>query len=251
MAVSSSLSSRELKIDRRNGGCGVIFEDRLYVWGGETVDKVRPYENTSDDSDDEEDEGDEVEVDVKTTLPRPNDENHPFDVLDMNTLTWSRQRTGGDAPSLGLGSVLCIHPESRSFYLCTGWNDCNFDSDVYRVSAEDDWNWEVVQPATDVKPSPRYITGICLHGNRLIMFGGVGPGIRLEQDPGSRYIPYTESGRDMGFGWNNHYYEFDINSSEFCATAIATGIICGMHAVVIKINDDSAAQSLIKLKMTC
>ena len=228
MAALSSSSSRELKIDTRNGGCGVIFEDRLYAWGGETVDKVR-YENTSDASDDDEgsDEEDE-EVEIPTTLPRPGDENHPFDVLDLNTLAWSRQRTGGDVPSLGLGSVLSIHLESRSFYLCTGWNDQKFDSEVYRISADSNWNWEVVQPATDIKPSPRYLTGICLHGNRLVMFGGVGPGVRQDQDPGSRYIPYTESAIAMGFGWNNQYYEFDITSSEFCAFT--------MHIIIVALK---------------
>ena len=217
--MAAPLSSKEIAVDRRNGGCGVIFEDRLYVWGGETVDEVRPYENASDDSDDEDDEPEEVDEEIEvikrnTTLPRPNDSNHPFDVLDINTLTWSRQPTSGDVPSLGVGSVLNVHPESHSLYLCTGWNDARFDSEVYRISV-DDWNWDIMQPATDIKPSPRYLTGICLHGNRLVMFGGVGPQIKLNQDPGARYILYTERTIDMGFGWNNEYYEFDIDSSEF------------------------------------
>ena len=59
------------------------------------------------------------------------------------------------------------------------------------------------------------------------MFGGVGPGIRLDLDAGSQYITYTESGIDMGFGWNNQYYEFDINSCKFSV------LLCGGYNYVL------------------
>ena len=208
------------EIDDRNGGCGVVFEDKLYVWGGETADKFRPYElmtsTSDDDSDDsEEDEDDESDANLViervTTLPRPDDPNHPFDVFDMQTRSWSRQPTGGDHPLLGLGSSLNVHPESRSFYLCTGWNGGSFDSEVYRIPV-DSWNWEIVEPVTDVKPSPRYSTGTFIHEDRLCMFGGVGPEIKKDQDPGAMYIVFPH-GR-MEFGANNEYYEFDIVSSK-------------------------------------
>ena len=187
MAVEHQLAR---EIDKRNGGCGVIFEDRLYVWGSETADKFRLDENTDDDSDDNESEEDEDDNDENlwiekvVTLPRPNDPNHPFDVFDMNTQSWSRQSTGGDPPLLGLGSSLDVHPESRSFYLCTGWNSRRFDAEVYRISM-DSWNWEIAEPVTDVKPSPRYSAGVFIHENRLCMFGGVGPEIQNDQDPGA------------------------------------------------------------------
>ena len=216
-ATIKMAASPSSNIDRRNGGCGVIFEDRLYVWGGETADKVCPYENISDDSDDDDDDasGEESDADLViervTILPRLNHPNHPFDVFDMKTRSWTRQSTGGDPPLLGLGSSLNVHPESRSFYLCTGWNDGWFDSDVYRISV-DSWNWERVEPVTDVKPSPRYSAGMFIHENRLCMFGGVGPEIKKDQDSGAKYIEYPQE--SLEFGLNNEYYEFNIGSSK-------------------------------------
>ena len=220
-------------IDNRNGGCGVVFEGKLYVWGGETTDKFRPYElmNTSDDSDDDDDDdGDDDEdlvIERVTTLPRPSDPNHPFDVFDLKTQSWSRQSTGGKPPLLGLGSSLNVHHDSRSFYLCAGWNGGRFDSEVYRISV-DDWKWEIVKPVGDVKPSPRYSAGVFIHENRLCMFGGVGPEIKKDQDPGAKYIKAPQ--RDAEFGPNNEYYEFDICSSK----CIINQSICVANSVQSK-----------------
>jgi len=47
----------EGKIDKRNGGCGVIFENKLYVWGGESVDKYNLLAELSSEEEEEEGEG--------------------------------------------------------------------------------------------------------------------------------------------------------------------------------------------------
>jgi len=215
------MAAKLRKIDERNGGCGVIFEDRLYVWGGETTDKESLLDLLEGDEDDGEDmqDSDDFAIDTVVTLPRPNDENHPFDVFDFQTSRWSSQATSGgsDVPSLGLGSSLVVHPMFRCFYLYGGWNKGRFDSEVYRMSV-DTWEWEIVQPVTAIKPSPRYLTAVFIHKTKLCMFGGVGVDIVERQDPGARYdVAYTDvqGGVDMGFGWNNEYYEFDISSGEF------------------------------------
>ena len=88
-------------IYRRNGGCGVVADAKLYVWGGEGAEQ-RPILPDSDDSDDfaEEQVGGIWAV---TVLPPPRFTEHPFDVYDMHTCAWSRQKTSGDVPLLGLG----------------------------------------------------------------------------------------------------------------------------------------------------
>ena len=71
-----------------------------------------------------------------------------------------------------------------------------------------------VQPATMVKPSQRYLTGVVVHMDRLCMFGGTGPDIVRDQDPGATYRPKEENGVVREFGWNNEYYEFNITTRE-------------------------------------
>ena len=144
------LISMEGKIDKRNGGCGVIFENKLYVWGGESVDKYNLLAELSSEEEEEEGEGrgekeedEDSVVEIVVTLPRPDDPDHPFDVFNMDTHLWSRQPTCGDPPSLGLGSTLNVHLPSRCFYLFGGWNERQFDSEVYRVPV-DTWVWEKV-----------------------------------------------------------------------------------------------------------
>lgn len=59
----------------------------------------------------------------------------------------------------------------------------------------------------------RYLTGVLLHESRLCVLGGVGTDIvktaeGQPQDLGAHYaVAYTQG---QGFGWNNEYYEFDI-----------------------------------------
>lgn len=93
-------------IYRRNGGCGVVADAKLYVWGGEGAEQ-RPLPPDSDDSESEDDFAEEQVGGIwaVTVLPPPRITDHPFDVYDMQTCSWSRQKTSGDVPiSVGLGS---------------------------------------------------------------------------------------------------------------------------------------------------
>lgn len=159
-------------------------------------------------------------------LPRVSDDNHrSFDVFDLASLTWSTRTTYGDleneVPNLGIGSTLSYHEDTHSMYLFGGWNNRRFSSDMYRVSM-DTWSWErITIPEGGVKPSPRYLTGVLVHGDKICNFGGVGIDIvktkaedslgRIAyQDMGAVYDPYA----DKDFGWNNEYYEFDVKESK-------------------------------------
>ncbi len=150
-------------------------------------------------------------------LPR-RDKGSPFDIFDLTSLTWSVQPTFGiptDVPDLGIGSTLSYHKGTHSMYLYGGWNDRLFSSDVFCVSL-DTWQWKkITVPEGDIKPSPRYLTGVLLHEDRLCNFGGVGPKIVDGQDIGAEYCGCVEGNTRYAFGWNNEYYEFDLIKCKF------------------------------------
>ncbi len=223
------------KIDRRNGGCGVILENKLYVWGGNGSDIHYPFRDMkpvqdsdsssdSDETDNSEEEEEDIDpnFEVKTivTLPRPNDPNHPFDVLDLTTNEWFRQSTSGEYPTLGLGSSLNVHHPSRTIILFSGFKDVQFDNEVYKVSPDREWVWEKVEVMSEVKPSERYLTGVIIHKDRMYVFGGVGRASReigdlpQAQDPGAKYLAYVEDGIERDYGWTSEYLEFNIDTSE-------------------------------------
>ena len=202
--------------DKRNGGCGVIFDDKLYVWGGNTLDVFPP------DDDLELEEGEEPlgAVEVITDLPRPDDPEHPFDVLDLSRMAWSRQSTSAkhpdkedeEIPALGLGSSLVLDPEAECFLLFGGLNDLQFDANVRRIFPGE-WKWDIIQPATDVKPTPRYLTGAIIHNNRLCIFAGVSGPIENEVDSDATYVPTQDANHVVqDYGWNNEYFEMDLHT---------------------------------------
>ena len=99
----------ETNIYRRNGGCAVLVDAKLYVWGGEgaelrSLPSTAPEDDEDDEDDDDSDEEDLKDVWTVTVLPPPSVKSSPFDVYDMHTCTWSREKTDGDIPLLGLGT---------------------------------------------------------------------------------------------------------------------------------------------------
>ncbi len=152
------------------------------------------------------------------SLPRP--KKPLFDVFDLTNLTWSQKETFGEPkviPGVGNGSTLSYHRDTHSLYLYGGWNDEDFSSDIYCVSM-DTWKWEKVHmDEGDIQPSPRYLTAVTVHGDKLCNFGGVGGPIRPNQDVGAEYRVYVHGVRVYQFGWNNEYYEFDVKSSKLIA----------------------------------
>ena len=62
----------------------------------------------------------------------------------------------------------------------------------------------------------RYLTGVVVHKSHMCVLGGVGTNIvkrnGIAQDPGAKYVVAHAQGE--GFGWNNEYYEFDMESGK-------------------------------------
>ena len=185
---------------------------------GETEDPIQSSSDSDDDSDSQENDG--MQLTEPVSLPRQTDPKHPFDVFDVKKHVWTRQPTSGldgediHIPAVGNGSTLTYHPGTNSLYLFGGWNDEQFTSDVYKINA-DDWVWEKVKLTSSIQPSPRYLTAVILHGDKICNFAGVGPPIVPGQDEGAKFIYYEARGRRYSFGWNDEYYEFDIISRKF------------------------------------
>lgn len=189
---------------------------------GVTEDKVTfsDCEDSEEDSEDEDDQQSppppQKDLYIVATLPRASDNHHPFDVFDLTNLSWSKQHTIGeidkDVPNVGIGSALSYHRGTHSIYLYSGWNEGDFSSDVYCVCMDTrEWEWEKIPiPEGEIKPSPRYRTGMLVYGDKLCHFGGVGLKIVPNQDKGAKYERYA----DKIYGWNNEYYEFDVLKSK-------------------------------------
>ena len=189
-SVNHDLTKTAVEPDKRNAGCGIIFEDKLFVWGGEM----------------------DIKGKVGGCRYLPATESNAFDVWDSEKHMWSHQPTWGDVPDLGLGSSLTSY--SRWLYLYGGLKEYEeniFAGEIYRISMKT-FKWEKIQvPVTAIKPSPRYTMGVILYDHKLCMFGGVGPEIVKDQDPGAKWVEAVN--RDKGsFGWNNEYYEFDLTN---------------------------------------
>ena len=123
----------------------------------------------------------------KQDLPRSFDDLHPFDVFHITTRTWTRQQThnqssGNDAintvPSLGLGSSLVYDLERHYLYLYGGWNRRRFNSDLYALSL-DNFEWKIISPTSDVRPSNRYNTELIIHENRLVDYNDIAEAIKM------------------------------------------------------------------------
>ena len=229
-------------MDKRNGGCGVIYDDKLHVWGGQTLDIEQPDADLELEEDDEPFEA----VEVVTSLPRPGDVNHPFDVLDLSQMVWSQQPTSArhedkedyEIPNLGLGSSLVLDPVAECFILFGGFNDLEFDAKVYRIFPGE-WKWDVIEPSSNIVPTPRYLTGVIIHDNRLCVFGGVSVPITDGVDYGATYVSSRDSNDVIqNYGWNNEYFEMDLSTSKHLITCWGReltfhGSICGCMKKVL------------------
>ena len=103
-------------LSKMNGGCGAVFEGKMYVWGGQSC---------------EEEEDEDYDVRTPIDLPRDDDEDKVIDVYYVENRVWWQHPTGGDVPRVGLGSKLCV--VEVKLYLCGGWNNYNFNSYLLRL----------------------------------------------------------------------------------------------------------------------
>ena len=184
---------------KRNGGCGAVFEGKMYVWGGQSCEE-------------EEDEDYDEVIRTPIDLPRDDDEDKVIDVYDVKTRVWWQHPTRGDVPCVGLGSKLCV--VEAKLYLYGGWNDYNFNSDLFRLDLSS-FIWQKVSPKSNIKPTPVYLTSAVVYKNNICTFGGVGLQVseeKLKENKNNGLDYHQYSTNPHPWGWNNEYHEFDVET---------------------------------------
>ena len=194
----------------RNGGCGVIYRGRMYLWGGQTSRKTTPAEEYGVDSDDSDGEADSEVIVVPVNLPKEDDPNSVIDVYDIGDKLWWHCPTHGDVPRMGLGPRMCAF--GHSLYLYGGWNKFNFSSDLYRLDLHT-YEWRMVALSNDIKPTPVYLTAMMVYEGLICTFGGVGLKVTAKklEESGADYHHFSD--RPQPWGWNNEYHEFNVKDS--------------------------------------
>ena len=190
--------TKEGLIQKRNGGCGAVFQGMVYIWGGQSYEE------------EEDDDYDEVSRNY-FDLPRDSDRNNTVDVYDVEKRLWWQHPTGGDVPCVGLGSRLVA--VSATLYLYGGWNNYQFSSDLFRLDLCS-FNWVKISPKTHIKPTPVYLTTAVTYRNSICTFGGVGLYMSEEKrkESGAEYDQVSETPRPWGF--NSEYHEFDVETGD-------------------------------------
>jgi len=226
------------KLERRNGGCGVVLKDVLYVWGGET-DKIQP--------------GLEElwkldpsfplimePIQLPTLEPSQEDDSKCFACMDEYSLkerVWRHRLTVGetpdDIPQLGRG---CQMVEiNGDLYAFAGYNATMirketgskirygiFSSDVYHLNMGT-YQWKRLKVIENEHiPPPLYLCGTLGYKGKLCVFGGM---TRKERSHPSGTDKRTKHHLQDGatckqYGpikdkyWTNEYFEFDVVKSK-------------------------------------
>ena len=188
----------EFFLYKRNGGCGVVYQGIMYVWGGQSY---------------EEEEDEDYGENLRTYFDLPRDgEDAVIDMYDVKNRVWWHHPTRGDVPRVGLGSKLCV--VEAKLYLYGGWNDYNFNSDLFRLDLSS-FIWEKVSPKSNIKPTPVYLTSAVVYKNSICTFGGVGLKVseeKLKENKNNGLEYHHYSNHPHPWGRNNEYHEFDVET---------------------------------------
>ena len=180
----------------RTGAAMVAAGRKVYVWGG--------YTQTI------EGEGDDRFI-VDIDLPDPDSEDDvTIEVLDLEQMEWYKQSTRGSVPQLGSGSIFAAI--GSKLYLFGGWNDNDFSANIFVLDTTT-FTWEFVETVIG-GPIAKYRTGMVVHGQKLIVFGGVGKPFKSDGREGASYLANKSFNFEFSYGWNNELHEFDTTTSK-------------------------------------
>ena len=245
-------------VSRRNGGCGVVIGEQLYVWGGE-VEAIQP--------------GFEELLKLCPSLPHiigpeqlptiseGQDGKHyaNMDVYDLKERTWRQQPTVvdtlDDMPQLGRGcNMVEIHGDLYAF---SGHNAKMikkesatkirygiFSSEVYHLKMTT-YKWKKLEVVENEHiPPPLYLCGTLGYKGKLCVFGGMTreerlcpigtePRKRKHLQNGASCKPYGPIMINDKY-WTNEYFEFDVLQSKSCKNASVHGIVCMCKLIVVR-----------------
>ena len=107
-----------------------------------------------------------------------------------------------------------------------------FFGDVYSISISS-FEWRLIKPNSKIKPSPRYNAEMILHRDRLCIFAGVGVRPAGEKhDKGAKDWVVAPSSADRSYGWNNDYFEFDLNDGMYVPSKGFMAVWCELWNIV-------------------
>jgi hypothetical protein len=228
-----------LSLFERRAQSSVLFQDRLYFWGGIVVVTEHLPDDSSSEEDSDEDDTPFPTVQgippgvlrVRKNLPLT--KKKLIDVYDIKEKLWYQYATTGEVPPSDYGAAMC--ELGGYIYLFGGYNDLHFSSDLYCLDPAA-MSWKKKRTA-DVVPSPVYRTSLVGYQgqNCLIAFGGVCeriPGERL-RDNNAEYSEYTISPHP--YGSNNEYHVYDVTEGCWKIPQVIgrPGPRCGHSMVVV------------------
>ena len=239
--------------ERRAHSC-VLHNDKLYFWGGIVVVSEQLPEDSSSDDEDSDEEGSTPfpsvagipsgVLRVRKNLPHTKEK--LIDVYDIRDKLWYQYGTSGDVPPPDYGATMCVLNDH--IYLYGGYNDFHFSSDLYRLDLST-MIWKMMEPSSDIKPSPVYRTSLIEFAarNHLIAFGGVCGEVPREK-LAEAHADYREhQATPHSYGCNNEYHEYDVREGLYpcgwnpftytCDTAlfVCTSIHLCVHTCVLMI----------------
>ena len=208
--------------ERRAHSC-VLYKDRLYYWGGLVLLTQRLPDDSSSEEDSDDDEDTLLPsvpgippgvLRVRKSLPIT--EKKLIDVYDIRDKLWYQYGTSGDVPSPDYGATMCVLNDH--IYLYGGYNDFHFSSDLYRLDLST-MIWKMMEPSTDIKPSPVYCTAMLSHKTRLVTFGGICGVVPEEKQVESNSTYHEYESMPRPHGCNNEYHEFSLEDCKCYTTS--------------------------------
>ena len=149
------------------------------------------------------------------------------EVCDLDSMEWRRISTRGQIPILGKGTVCGMY--GCHVFVFSGLDDEDYRNDLYRLDLER-LVWRKM-PVHGVPPCPRSYGGMVVHGDCLIVFGGIGKPLKASglpsSDLGGEVIKDTKFGGEFESEWNNYIHEYSTISG------IDTPFIVGLERLFV------------------
>ena len=243
-------------LQKRNGGCGVILNGKLYVWGGEG-DRIKlGFEFLRNDPNFR-----DIKECVSFPEPEPAKENDDYryctiDEYDLKEGLWrhrmTRAKNKEDFPLFGRG---CNMVEiNGNLYVFSGFNpkierqndgtrhrQGVFANTVHCLDTET-FEWKKLTPVDNIHvPPPLYLCGTLAYSGKLCVFGGM---VRVEWKQPDEGVPRTtehlQEGADcQQYGgvpdkfWTNEYFEFDTSGCKLQFTCTCNTHTHTHHYILI------------------
>lgn len=137
--------------------------------------------------------------------PDPDSKDRSLEVCDLETMEWRRQQTYGSSfPIFGKGAFSAVSKDH--IYVFGGLDDVDYRNQLFQLNLED-FSWKELTKVGS--PSPRAYGGMVVHGECVIVFGGIGTSSLHASEKGAKTIKDDKFGGDIINEWNNSIHEYN------------------------------------------